>query len=501
MQRSSGHRNYGHPNGNHLQNSDLSARQQPLRRMLFNSLPFFLFLGIVLLVYLRLSSAAKKTWLLLASYVFYGLWDERFLALLWLSTLVDFQVGRQLDRTEAPAVRRRWLALSLAVNLSLLGIFKYFDFFQSSLIELMQLFGVALDPWTLRIILPVGISFYTFQTLSYTIDIYRRELRPVRSLQDFALFVAFFPQLVAGPIERAKRLLPQLQTLQNPSREQWRDGLYYMVVGLAMKMLLGDTAGHQVDCLYADLDAQSTVTLSLGAFLFAIQVYCDFAGYSLVARGVAKWLGVELMVNFKQPMVSTNYAEFWRRWHISLYHWFRVYVYFPLGGSRRSEWRNNLNILIVMSVSGLWHGASSSFILWGFLNGLVLCFERWKARTWGVKPLHRWARPLYIVLVMVVFSGTCVFFRSGNWATTLDWWQAWAQGMALPTDIRVAWTALVCGIGLYALEIPYARAGGDAAWARHWPAPLRYGVGVALIGFLLLSMAIHKPEPFIYFQF
>lgn len=469
--------------------------------MLFNSLPFFLFLGVVLLVYLRLGSAHKKVWLLVASYLFYGLWDERFLALLWLSTVVDFEVGRRLDLTENPVTRRRWLALSLFVNLGLLGVFKYFGFFQSSLIALMSGFGVTLDPWALRIILPVGISFYTFQTLSYTIDIYRRELRPVGSLLDFALFVAFFPQLVAGPIERAKRLLPQLQTLQNPTPQQWRDGLYYIVLGLSMKMLLGDTAGHQVDRVYADLTHQSTVTLSLGAFLFAIQVYCDFAGYSLVARGVAKWLGVELMVNFQQPMVSTSYGEFWRRWHISLYHWFRVYVYFPLGGSRRSEWRNYLNILIVMSVSGLWHGASWSFIVWGLLNGLVLCFERWKGRTFGESPSPCWARPLYVALVMVVFSATCVFFRSGNGATTLDWWQAWASGGALPTDGRVAWTALVCGIGLYAFEIPYARAGGDAAWARHWPAPLRYGIGVALIGFLLLNMVIHKPEPFIYFQF
>lgn len=314
-----------------------------------------------------------QNWLLLiASYGFYGYWDVRFLLLLLVSTGVDYIAGLRIDRATGERSRNIWLALSLTVNLSVLGFFKYFNFFIDSFASLIENFGWSANVPSLSIILPVGISFYTFQTLSYTLDIYRRDLKPVSSFLDFALFVSFFPQLVAGPIERAATLLPQITTPRTLSSSQINAGLYLILWGYFKKLVIADNVADVVDEVFEDYLELGGLDLWIGAVAFAVQIYGDFSGYSDIARGIAKLLGFDLIVNFKLPYFARNPSDFWARWHISLSTWFRDYVYIPLGGSRQGEWATYRNLMITMTVCGLWHGAAWNFVLWGVFHGLLL---------------------------------------------------------------------------------------------------------------------------------
>ncbi|MEZ4759568.1 MAG: MBOAT family O-acyltransferase [Flavobacteriales bacterium] len=340
--------------------------------MLFNSIDFAVFLPLVFLIHWGLgrSFRAQNAFLLLASMVFYGWWDWRYLGLVGFSALVDYVVGLRLFRTAGSGRRKLWLALSLTSNLGLLGFFKYFDFFLSSFNEAFTLLGRPLDFGTLGIVLPVGISFYTFQTLSYTIDIYRRQLEPVRDPVAFGAFILFFPQLVAGPIERAANLLPQFMGPRTFAIGKARDGLRQVLWGLFKKVVIADTCAQYVNLVYADPEAHAGSTLLLATVLFAFQIYGDFSGYSDIAIGTARLLGFDLMRNFAYPYFSRDIGEFWRRWHISLSTWFRDYLYIPLGGSRGSRAMQVRNALIVFTVSGFWHGANWTFLAWGLLNGL-----------------------------------------------------------------------------------------------------------------------------------
>ncbi|MBK9174843.1 MAG: MBOAT family protein [Flavobacteriales bacterium] len=341
--------------------------------MLFNSIDFAVFLPLVFLLYWAVggrSLARRNAIILGASYVFYGWWDWRFMGLLALSTLVDFAVGIGMDRS-GTLRRRRWLlALSLVVNLGLLGFFKYFNFFAQSFADAFTIFGVPFTADRLDLVLPVGISFYTFQTLSYSIDVYRGHLRASRDAVAFAAYVSFFPQLVAGPIERAVNLLPQFASPRVFDRAKAVDGLRQMLWGLFKKLVIADNCAPHVQAIFADHEAWNASTVLVGAFLFGIQVYCDFSGYSDIAIGCARLFGFDLMRNFAFPLFARDIAEYWRRWNISVTTWFRDYVYVPLGGSRGRLPQRIRNTLLVFMVSGFWHGPNWTFVAWGLLHGL-----------------------------------------------------------------------------------------------------------------------------------
>ena len=342
--------------------------------MLFNSPEFLLFLPIVFGLYWFVTQRnlkAQNLLLLVASYVFYGWWDWRFLGLIALSTIVDFLVGIRIEEAPDKARKKRWLWVSLAVNLGILGYFKYANFFIENWISAWQSLGVTMHASTLQVILPVGISFYTFQTLSYSIDIYRGNLKATRDPVAFGAFVSFFPQLVAGPIERATNLLPQITSPRSFTYEQGRDGMRLILWGMFKKVVVADSCAPYVDMCFDNPEAFSGSTLILGAILFSFQIYGDFSGYSDIAIGTAKLFGFELMTNFKFPYFSRDIAEFWRRWHISLSTWFRDYLYIPLGGSRVSKPKAIRNVFVIFLVSGFWHGANWTFIVWGGIHALL----------------------------------------------------------------------------------------------------------------------------------
>ena len=341
--------------------------------MLFNSLAFAAFLPLVFALYWALGRAHirwQNTLLLAASYVFYGWWDYRFLGLLFLSSSVDYALGIAMELSASKRRRRAFLIASLCVNLGVLGFFKYFNFFAESFTELLNGLGLQAHPTTLQIVLPVGISFYTFQTLSYTIDIYRRQMSPTRDPIAFFAYVSFFPQLVAGPIERARCLLPQFAEPRVFDAVKATDGLRQMLWGFAKKVVVADNLAPHVNVIFGDYGSQDGSLLCLGVVLFAVQIYCDFSGYSDIAIGTARLFGFSLMRNFAFPYFARDIAEFWRRWHISLSTWFRDYVYIPLGGSRSTFSVRVRNIVITFVVSGFWHGANWTFLAWGLLHGL-----------------------------------------------------------------------------------------------------------------------------------
>jgi alginate O-acetyltransferase complex protein AlgI len=343
--------------------------------MIFNSLEFFVFLIIVYGLYwfvFKKHLKAQNILLLAASYVFYGWWDWRFLSLIMLSTIVDYFVAIQINQNNEQSKRKAWLWVSVVFNIGLLGFFKYYNFFVDSWIDMFSMFGYNMQStWTLKVILPVGISFYTFQTMSYSFDVYYKKLKPTTDFLSFAAFVSFFPQLVAGPIERASNLLSQILNKRTFSYEQSVSGIKLILWGLFKKIVIADALAPMVDDIFTNYSTYPASTLILGVTMFSFQVYGDFSGYSDIAIGTAKLFGIELMSNFKFPQFSRNVAEYWQRWHVSLSTWFRHYIYIPLGGSRKSKLISIRNICIVFLVSGFWHGANWTFIFWGGFHALA----------------------------------------------------------------------------------------------------------------------------------
>lgn len=341
--------------------------------MLFNSIEFFVFLPIVFILYWFITAKylrAQNLLIAIASYIFYGWWDWRFLSLIAFSSVVDYTTGLLLNKTEAKSKRKFLLWISICVNLGFLGFFKYYNFFVQSLVDSFTLLGQPLEISTLKIILPVGISFYTFQTLSYTIDVYNRKLEPTKDFIAFSAFVSFFPQLVAGPIERATNLLPQFYRKRKFSYDLAIDGMRQVLWGLFKKVVIADNCAKYANIIFNNYEDYSGSTLLLGAFFFAFQIYGDFSGYSDIAIGVSRLFGFNLKRNFAFPYFSRDIAEFWRRWHISLSTWFRDYLYIPLGGSRGGTSMKIKNTFIIFIVSGFWHGANWTFIVWGALNAI-----------------------------------------------------------------------------------------------------------------------------------
>ena len=343
--------------------------------MLFNSIEFAIFFPIIFIIYwfvFNKKIKSRNIFIICTSYFFYAMWDWRFLSLNIISSLADYLIGLKIHASEDNKSRRAFLLLSIIINIGILGFFKYFNFFTDSLLSLFELFGWTYSYERLSIILPVGISFYTFQTLSYTFDIYRKRLTPTKDITSFFAFVSFFPQLVAGPIERAKDLLPQFHKISKASYDSIRCGIILITIGLFKKIVIADRLAIYIDTCYANVDQANGIPMLIAIIFFAFQLYLDFSAYSDIAIGIAKTLGFNLSTNFKRPYLSTSFSDFWKRWHISLSSWFKDYVYISLGGNKVNKRKVFRNILIVFLLSGLWHGASWNFVIWGALNGLFL---------------------------------------------------------------------------------------------------------------------------------
>ncbi|MEZ4757986.1 MAG: MBOAT family O-acyltransferase [Flavobacteriales bacterium] len=474
--------------------------------MLFNSLEFALFLPLVFLAYWAIPAArlrARNLLLLVASYVFYGWWDWRFLGLIALSSLVDYSAALAMVRR--PRQRHLWLGISMALNLGMLGYFKYAGFFLDSLAGAFTFLGMPMEAPALHIVLPVGISFYTFQTMSYTIDVYRGRLQPTRDLAAFLAFVSFFPQLVAGPIERATNLLPQFATAHRFDASDARDALRQMLWGLFKKVAIADTCATLVNEVFAGHTHHSAPTLVLAAVLFAFQIYGDFSGYSDIAIGTARLFGFRLMNNFATPYFSRDIAEFWRRWHISLSTWFRDYVYIPLGGSRSTMGRNIFNVMVVFLVSGLWHGANWTFVVWGALNALfflpLMLGGGNRANTGSVAAGALLPSPRTALAILFTFAQTTVawvFFRASDLPQAFSYLggivrQPWLTGLSVPTDGRWLLIPLLLALEWVHRDRPHTLAIG------HWPLPLRWATYLALLATTLLLF--ESQASFIYFQF
>jgi alginate O-acetyltransferase complex protein AlgI len=473
--------------------------------MLFNSLVFLVFLAVVLLVYPRLRHRAQNVFLLAASYIFYGYWDWRFLLLLFISTITDFIVGQKLQSTEKRSSRKGLLLISVSVNLGLLGFFKYFNFFVDSFGAIIDSFGMQPHMPLLRVLLPVGISFYTFQTLSYTIDIYRRKLEPTTNLLDFALFVSFFPQLVAGPIERARNLLPQVSRPRTVDRHQVGSGLNLILMGFFKKIFVADTLAPFVNQIFDDPLSFTSGQLLTGVYAFCFQIYGDFSGYSDIARGVSRLLGFELMENFHAPYLSRSPAEYWKRWHVSLSTWLGDYLYIPLGGNRKGRLRTYFNLMVTMLLGGLWHGASWTFVAWGLWNGLYLAAYR---LTGGGKVDLTWPRrfkPVVwnVVKVVVTFhliAVAKVLFRSPDFSTA---WQVIGGIVSLEgiTQLGASHVFLVIAIMLV-FDIVQTRTGSHT-WLTDSRPAVRFLVGNAMLAIVIAAAIyrVYSNPPFIYFQF
>jgi alginate O-acetyltransferase complex protein AlgI len=478
--------------------------------MLFNSSVFLVFFPLVFALHwwaARHSIHLRNALLLVASYVFYGWWDARFLLLIVFSSALDYGVGLGIAGTLAPLRRKLLLWTSIAVNLGLLGYFKYANFFIDSFTDLLTLLGFRANPTSLQVILPVGISFYTFQTMSYTIDVYRGHLKPTRDALAFFSFISFFPQLVAGPIERATNLLPQFSQPSVFVRRDAVDALRRILWGFFKKVVVADTCASHVDLIFGHQGELPGSVLFLGMVYFAFQIYGDFSGYSDIAIGTARLLGFRLMTNFRLPYFSRDVAEFWRRWHISLSTWFRDYLYIPLGGSRGGVARNVLNVLVIFTVSGFWHGANWTFIVWGALNGLffipLLLRGSNRANMDTVAPGRYLPSLRELVAMLMTFLLICitwVFFRSASMTDAL----AYLQGMAspglfsVPSHPMLTWAPLGAIVLLVLVE-----------WVqRHrehtfdvacWPVWLRWSAYYAV---LVLILQYGQPTvSFIYFQF
>jgi len=396
--------------------------------MIFNSIPFLIFLPTVFILYWFILKKLNSQNLLLlaASYLFYGWWDYRFLLLISGSTLIDYFIALAIQKNNDDGWRKTLLYCSIGCNLLLLGYFKYLNFFIDSFIDLGNSIGFSTNYTSLQIILPVGISFYTFQTLSYTIDVYRNEIKPTKNFIIFATYVSFFPQLVAGPIERAKNLLPQFSQKRKFSFLHAKSGIQLIIWGLFQKLVIADNCATFVNAIFKSYETLDSLSLILGAIYFAFQIYCDFAGYSNIAIGTARLFGFDLMRNFNYPYFSKNIAEFWRRWHISLSTWFRDYLYIPLGGSRGSKFQQVRNIFIIFLVSGFWHGANWTFIAWGGLHALFfipLLFKKGETDKLFWKKLNYVAKFPEVLKISFTFFLTCiawVFFRSSSISESLN---------------------------------------------------------------------------------
>lgn len=473
--------------------------------MLFNSLQFFVFMAIVLMVYANLTHRRQNWLLLAASYVFYGWWDWRFTILMLVSTLIDYTCALRLEATGNAAARRRWVALSVTAHLVILGFFKYFNFFVDTLTALTSAAGVAVHVTPLHLILPVALSFYTFKSMGYTIDVYRGDAEPVRRFDDFALFVSFFPQLVAGPIERARHLVPQVVRPRQPlSANDVRLAAYLIGWGLFKKVIVGDGCAHLANRVFDNPASFGGADHWVALYAFTVQIYADFSGYSDMAVGVARLLGFDLIDNFRLPYFATSPSDLWRRWHISLSSWLRDYLYVPLGGSRGSAFTTYRNLMITMALGGLWHGARWTMVCWGLYHGLGLCVQRAVGRR-GSSSTDRWR----VLKIFGTFHFTMfgwLLFRADSLADVRQMLAGMFLQMA-PTRWTgpAVLTLLQLTVVLAAYEIVSYRR-GERYPVFQWRPLARVAFGLVVMYSALLYWLLHRSlvagaQPFIYFQF
>ena len=470
--------------------------------MTFNSIDFVVLLLLVLGLHWLVPARFRNHVVLAGSYAFYGWWDVRLLGLLVLSTVVDFTVARSLGGTPADQHRRRraLLGSSLVVNLGVLAGFKYAGFFLESLGGALDALGLAANPPLLQIVVPVGISFYTFQTLAYTIDVFRGRVEPVRDPVTFATYVAYFPQLVAGPIERAQRLMPQIADIARrpPTGPVLRQALSLMGVGLFKKVVLADGVAPIVNDAFAEPGEVGGITLAVALVGFAVQIYADFSGYSNMARGVSLLFGIELSTNFREPYLSRSITEFWQRWHISLSSWLRDYLYIPLGGNRGGRARTLRNLMLTMLLGGLWHGAAWTFVVWGGLHGTYLAIERVTGLGRSDRQRGRGANALATLTTFGLVTLTWTFFRAETLAGALEVLGRIASAATGPVNIADA-LVVACAAGIaFALDVAQRRQREGAPLV---VGPVRAGFVTAGMAAAVVIFSGGVPEPFIYFQF
>lgn len=475
--------------------------------MLFNSIEFLLFLPTVFFLYwfvFKNQLRAQNVLLLVASYIFYGWWDWRFLSLIIASTFLDYFIAIQLGKTDISKKRKFLLGISLVGNLGMLGFFKYYNFFVTSWIDAWSSVGITMEASTLNIILPVGISFYTFQTLSYTIDVYRKEMQPTKNFIDFAAFVTFFPQLVAGPIERASHLLPQFYKNRTFDYQNAVDGIKLIIWGMFKKVVVADNCAFFVNKIFENPEGYSSGELFVGMVFFAFQIYGDFSGYSDIAIGLSKLFGFDLMVNFKFPYFSRDIAEFWRRWHISLSTWFRDYIYIPLGGSKGTQWFQIRNVMIIFLVSGFWHGANWTYVVWGLFHALMflplLLFN--VNRSHLITKSYGWIDFAKIGVTFLVVCIGWVFFRADSISDAFQYLAHMLElkslGLSLfyKTNANLMIFALsVLAVGILSMQ--------ELVWViKKRELPKISAFGALLLVLLIFFMGSFKNQmDFIYFQF
>ena len=483
--------------------------------MLFNSSGFLIFLPVVFILYWFVAGKnlkAQNVLLLAASYFFYACWDWRFLFLLMFSTLLDYFTGLKMQEAKNQKNKKFWFWLSIIINVGFLAVFKYYNFFAESFAELLAGFGFKINVWVIKVILPVGISFYTFHGLSYVIDIYKNRIKAEKDFVDYAVFVSFFPLLVAGPIERATHLLPQIKQQRRFDYANAVDGLRQMLWGFFKKIVIADNCAEYANLIFNNSASHSGSTLALGALFFTFQIYGDFSGYSDIALGTARLFGIDLLRNFAFPYFSRDIAEFWRRWHISLSTWFRDYLYVPLGGSRGGTWMKVRNTFIIFLVSGFWHGANWTFIAWGLLNALyflpVLLLNRNRNNLETVAAGRLFPSVGELTSMAATFGMTViawVFFRAESMHHAFSYLGGmFSRSLFASPEFEGKKTAMVT-LGLCTFFFAIEWLGRERQYAlahvgQNWPKPIRF----AFYSFLVFLMGMYmstNETPFIYFQF
>ena len=478
--------------------------------MLFNSISFALFLPVVFILYWFVTAKSLK-WqnilLLVSSYFFYACWDYRFLFLLIFSTILDFYTGIKISESNNNTSKKFWFWTSISINLGFLGVLKYYNFFASSFSDAITTLGFKCDVTTLNVILPIGISFYTFHGLSYVIDIYKEKIKPTKNFIDYSVFVSFFPLLVAGPIERATHLLPQIQAKRNFEYTKAVDGLRQILWGLFKKVVIADNCAEYADLIFNNSSNYSGSTLVLGAVFFAFQIYGDFSGYSDIALGTARLFGIDLLKNFSFPYFSRDIAEFWRRWHISLSSWFKDYLYIPLGGSKGGTWLKLRNTFIIFLVSGFWHGGNWTFIAWGALHALfflpLLLFNKNRSHIDSVAKgkmlpsLKEFSRMLLTFLLVVL---AWVFFRADSMHQAINYIShIFTSALFKIPEIRPSLVIMVLAVFIFMEWLGREKNYAIESFAIHLSIPLKWAFHLFLFTVIILFMG--KEQPFIYFQF
>ena len=476
--------------------------------MLFNSIAFGVFLPIVFILYWILQKGPLRLhnfFLIVASYAFYAYWDYRFLALVIISSIVCYVAGLWIAKTEEKSRRKTLLIISLVINLGILGFFKYFNFFITSFSELLNSIGINSSMSTLQLILPLGISFYTFKVITYTVDIYRREMEPTKDIVAFFAFVSFFPTMIAGPIDRARNLLPQFLSKRVFSDPESRDGLRQMLNGFLKKMVIADNLAPLTDDIFTNYAQYDGLTLFIGAFFFAIQIYCDFSGYSDIAIGTARLLGFKVMRNFNYPYFSRDIAEFWRRWHISLSTWFRDYLYVPLCGRKPSRWKKARNIIITFAICGLWHGANWTFVAWGVLLGLyflpitVVRTKRYLGTAGEGRIFPSFHESGAMIGTFLLILPAWIFFKSNSISDAFGYFVTMFSQPFMKLDYSSYFPMILASIALLGLEwiqrekifmLQIGKLPGVVRWSVYYVSAI-----------ILLVFGAFGSNEFIYFQF